>query len=72
MHRYWQIYRPDFQKLLADGAVKAGAKIEYGSAVRDVDVENGSLTLGDGLTITADLVVCADGKDLLYAPFDAC
>lgn len=63
MSRYWQIYRPDFRKLLADGAVKAGAKIDYGSTVVDVDVEDGSLALKDGTTITADLIVCADGKN---------
>lgn len=60
------MYRPDFQKLLADGAVKAGAKIEYNSAVTDIDVETGSLTLANGSTATADLIVCVDGKDPMH------
>lgn len=60
------MYRPDFQKLLADGALKAGARIEYSSHVTDMDVEKGSIILGDGVTIAADLIVCADGENLVH------
>ncbi|KIW45522.1 uncharacterized protein PV06_03907 [Exophiala oligosperma] len=60
-HPYWQIYRPDCQRILADGVRKAGATIEYSSELQKVDAEQGKVHLMDGRTIEADLVVGADG-----------
>jgi hypothetical protein len=50
--------------------VKAGAKIEYGKTVTEVDAENGSLLLEDGTAIAGDLIVCADGEDLTCTATD--
>lgn len=66
MARYWQIYRPDCQRILADGVRKAGATIEYSSELQKVDAEQGKVHLMDGRTIEADLVVGADGKRTLF------
>ena len=60
-HSYWQIYRPDFQKLLAEGALGYGAQIQFDAKVMVVDVEAGSVILSDGTILTVDLVICADG-----------
>lgn len=60
---YWQIYRPDCQRLLADGARRAGASIEYGREVLKVDAEQGAVFLVGGKVLVADLVVGADGTD---------
>jgi len=58
---HWTVYRPDFQDLLAEAAAKEGVKIRCGCRVRSVDDETGSLTLEDGTTETADLIIGADG-----------
>lgn len=70
MSRYWQIYRPDCQRLLADGARKAGATIEYCREVLKVDAEQGTVYLTDGKIIEADIVVCADGIGKSSGPFN--
>ena len=62
MYSYWQIYRPDFQQLLADGAVNAGAHIQFDKKAVQVHAEAGKVILKDGTVITGDLVICADGK----------
>ena len=62
MYSYWQIYRPDFQRLLAAGAVNAGAHIQFGKKVTKVDAEAGNVILNDGTVVSGDLVICADGK----------
>jgi salicylate hydroxylase len=64
--RYWQIYRPDFQKVLAEGALKAGAKILFGKHVVQMDTEEGYVKLEDGTSLTGDVVICADGKYTRY------
>ncbi|KAK4543396.1 hypothetical protein LTR36_005539 [Oleoguttula mirabilis] len=58
---HWQIYRPDFQALLADGAHKAGVSIRFDHTVTAVDPDKGELTLKDGTKQTADLIIGADG-----------
>ena len=61
---YWQIYRPDFQELLADGAEKAGAQIQFGKKATQIDAEAGKVLLQDGTTVSGDVVICADGRRL--------
>ncbi|KAK5114255.1 hypothetical protein LTR85_010320 [Meristemomyces frigidus] len=58
---HWQIYRPDLQSLLANGAEKAGVSMRFGQSVTAFDPEKGEFTLSDGTKHTADLVVGADG-----------
>jgi salicylate hydroxylase len=58
---HWQIYRPDFQELLYQAAVKAGVKVHFGKRISEVDVEKGQFKLQDGTVETADLIIGADG-----------
>lgn len=60
------MYRPDFQKLLADEVErkrKAGedVKIVFNQRVQHVDHETGTITFQDGRVEKADLVIAADG-----------
>ena len=59
---YWQIYRPDFQMILAKAATSEGVGIRFGSEVVRLDVKTGTVKLKTGLSVTADLCICADGK----------
>ena len=68
---HWQVYRPDFQKLLAEGVEKVKAslpadseqriQILYNQRVKTVDHETGTITFENGRTESADLVIAADG-----------
>ena len=57
----WQVYRPDLQRLLHEGAVRAGVKILFGKQVVDIDTDKGTFTLADGSKVESDLIVAADG-----------
>ncbi|MBE1586579.1 FAD-dependent oxidoreductase [Nonomuraea angiospora] len=52
--------RPHLHKTLLDAALRAGAEIHTGSRVVSAD-PRGTVTLASGETLTADLVVGADG-----------
>jgi len=58
---HWQIYRPDLQALLAKAAEEAGVRIQFETSVTTIDAGKGELTLNDGTTEMADLVIGADG-----------
>lgn len=64
--RYWQIFRPDFQRVLVEHAVKLGVEIQYDCRVVNVDCEGGSPALENGLKLNSDLVICADGETILF------
>lgn len=51
----------DLLDILAGHAAAAGAHIGYGRRVQAIDAATGRLTLGDGATLAADLVVLATG-----------
>ncbi|KAG4441105.1 hypothetical protein IFR05_003395 [Cadophora sp. M221] len=55
------LHRADYQKILYDAAVKAGASISFGRKVVSIDTSTPSLTLQDGSIINSDLIVGADG-----------
>lgn len=57
----WNIHRADYQQLLAKGAQSHGAKILFSAEVTKVDVETNTVYLKDGRTLSADLIVGADG-----------
>ncbi|OCT45844.1 FAD dependent oxidoreductase domain containing protein [Cladophialophora carrionii] len=57
----WTIHRADYQQLLARGALGYGARILFNAQVTKVDVDTNTVYLADGRTLTADLVVGADG-----------
>ncbi|KAL2062579.1 hypothetical protein VTL71DRAFT_5651 [Oculimacula yallundae] len=55
------MHRADYQKVLYDAALKAGASINFGQKVVSVDTSKPSVTLQDGSVITCDLIIGADG-----------
>ncbi|KAH0844730.1 hypothetical protein AYO21_01950 [Fonsecaea monophora] len=58
---HWFVHRVDYQKILADAVTKRGVKIEFGQKVVAVDVEEVKVTLEDGRSLDADLIIGADG-----------
>ena len=66
--RYWSIFRPDFQRVLAESAVREGVAIHYGRTVVDIDPYAGSVDLGSGREESADVIICADGMQLIRSP----
>ncbi|KAK4495324.1 hypothetical protein PRZ48_013655 [Zasmidium cellare] len=63
---HWQVYRPDFQRLLAEAVERkqaqgADVKILFNQRVQHVDHATGTITFQDGRTSPADLVIAADG-----------
>ncbi|KAJ4169050.1 hypothetical protein NW754_010982 [Fusarium falciforme] len=58
---YWLIHRADFQSILFYAAKETGVDVRLASPVQSVDVDLPSITLLSGETLTADLVVGADG-----------
>ena len=57
----WNIHRADYQQLLAKGARGYGTKILFNAEVTTVDMDTNTVHLKDGRTLTADLIVGADG-----------
>jgi salicylate hydroxylase len=59
----WIIHRADYQRVLADAALANGAEIMFSANVTGVTTksERPTVYLEDGRTLTADLVVGADG-----------
>ncbi|KAF2165870.1 hypothetical protein M409DRAFT_23602 [Zasmidium cellare ATCC 36951] len=57
----WTIYRPDYQRILAEAAMSSGAKFTFSAKVEKVDSETGAVELRYGREFRGDLVVGADG-----------
>jgi salicylate hydroxylase len=57
------MHRADYQRVLADEAHRLGAKFQFGADVMKIDSSEGHamVTLADGESLTADVVVGADG-----------
>jgi salicylate hydroxylase len=65
---YWLIHRADYQRLLYDAAIEAGAKIMLATPINFVDPEAPAVVLKDGRRFEADLIVGADGEStILYS-----
>ena len=62
IHRHWVIHRADYQKVLADAAIAAGAEIKFSQRVAAIDSTTRTVTMQDGTTLQGDLIVGADGK----------
>ena len=58
---YIVVHRADIHRILHSHAVRAGARLRLKSKVVKYDFEAGSVILGDGEEIHADLVVAVDG-----------
>ena len=61
--------RPALAKQLMDAALETGrVELKTGAKVTDVDVDKTSVTLDSGETITADLIIAADGVQSCIRP----
>lgn len=58
---HWTVHRVDYQQILAAKATSLGVKIMFDAKVVEVDPDGGTLTLANGNTLQADLIVGADG-----------
>ncbi|KAA8910288.1 hypothetical protein FN846DRAFT_555513 [Sphaerosporella brunnea] len=58
---YLHIHRADFHAVLVKRATELGVKIQLNAHVNAIDFEAPSVTLATGETLTADLVIAADG-----------
>ena len=58
---YWQIYRPDYHKVLLEAATKAGVEVRKGCKVDKFLPAEASVQLESGETVQGDLVIAADG-----------
>ena len=57
----WTIYRPHYQKLLAEGAVSHGAEFVFSAKAMTVNSNTGTVSTTDGRHFTSDLIIGADG-----------
>lgn len=62
---YYVVHRAHFHDALHRLALKLGAKVEIDAKVQEYDPEIPSITLANGQTYTADLIVAADGEQAL-------
>jgi 2-polyprenyl-6-methoxyphenol hydroxylase-like FAD-dependent oxidoreductase len=60
-HSYWQVYRPDLQRVLFNQALSQGVEVRFSARVVDLIADDGVLFLANGERLTADLFICADG-----------
>lgn len=58
---YYVVHRAHLHSALHKRAVELGVEVNVNSKVVDYDLDTPSVTLEDGSTHTADLVVAADG-----------
>lgn len=70
--RMLSVPRQVYQKVLYEGAVEQGVKVRFGCRVEKIDdSEKGpSVTLSTGETLSADLIVGADGLFHPFSPFN--
>jgi len=57
----WNINRRDYQDVLANAAISAGAKIIFGVEITNIDVDGVIVKAADGRVWNADVVIGADG-----------
>lgn len=65
---YWVVHRVHFHQALHSLAVDLGVTVKLASKVFAYDVDAPSITLEDGSTFAADLVVAADGTGTILVP----
>lgn len=63
MSRNWLIYRPDYQRVLYEEALRAGATVRFGVQVTKIDQENARLDIESGEPLAFDLILGADGEN---------
>lgn len=60
--RHHDLERAKLQNMLYEGAVDAGAKIEFGKKLKHIDVNSGHVQFADGSEAQGDIVIGADGQ----------
>lgn len=60
-NRYWLIHRADYQRLLYDAALEAGAEVMLSSPIDSIDQRTPAVILKDGRKLESDLMIGADG-----------
>ena len=55
------LHRADYQRVLYDATINAGVKVEFGKKVVGYDFYIPSLILEDGMRVSSDLIIAADG-----------
>lgn len=66
---YYVIHRADFHSALYRRALDLGVTVKLGSRVVDYKLEGPSICLRDGTSLSADLVIAADGQSGDQHPF---
>lgn len=65
---YWDMHRADLQLTMYERAKTLGVRFQFGTLVKDVDLNIPMLTTEGGQMITGDLVLAADGGTLSTLP----
>jgi salicylate hydroxylase len=68
---YWVIHRAHFHEAMHALAVDLGVTVNLASKVVSYDVDKPSISLENGSTVSADLIVAADGTVSATAWFRA-
>ncbi|CAK3781154.1 FAD NAD(P)-binding domain-containing [Lecanosticta acicola] len=61
---HWQVYRPDFQRLLAEACYREGpSKIRFvfNARVKSLSLETSTIHFSDDSSVSADLIIAAGG-----------
>ena len=59
---YYVVHRAHFHSALYERALELGVVVRLNSKIIEYDLDTPSVSIGDGVAISADLVVAADGK----------
>jgi salicylate hydroxylase len=60
--------RPQLNAQLMEVALEKGVKVKTGKKVESVDIERTEIVLEDGTTVSADLIIAADGVHSIVRP----
>ena len=63
---YWLIHRGDYHRILYERALELGVTVNVGCPVKSVNESVPSVTLVNGTTFKADLIIGADGIHLTF------
>ncbi|CZR69021.1 related to salicylate hydroxylase [Phialocephala subalpina] len=55
------LHRADYQRILYDAAIQAGATVGFCKKFTDIEFDTPSVTLESGLKVPSDLIIAADG-----------
>ena len=64
---YYVVHRAHFHEAMYQLALRLGVDVKINSKVTNYNLDTPSITLVNGQTFTADLIIAADGKYDTYA-----